>query len=299
MNQVKRAQLATVAHRGIRATLMGVVVSAVLGAVKILAGVLGHSYALVADGIESILDIFSSLAVLSGLKFAMTPPSEKFPYGYGKAEPLAALAVAIALGAAATGIAIQSVREILTPHHAPAPFTLLVLVGVVLTKEALYRRLSRTGSDIGSQAVISDAWHHRSDSITSAAAFIGISVALIAGPGFESADDWAALVACVVILTNGYRLLRTALREISDAAPPPMVESAIRSLASSVDGVQGIDKCRIRKSGLVFFVEIHVTVDGDMPVREGHDIAHDVKDVLLDSSLTIQDVAVHIEPSSS
>ena len=227
---------------------------------------------------------------------ALSPPNERFPYGYGKAEPLASLAVAIALLAAATGIAIQSVREILTPHHAPAPFTLLVLVGVVLTKEVLFRRLSRTGGEIGSQAVIAEAWHHRSVSITSMAAFVGITVALIAGPGYESADDWAALVAYVVILANGFRLLRNALREISDAAPAPEVERTIRSLSARVEGVRGIDKCRIRKSGLVLFVGIHVVVDGELPVRKGHDIAHDVKDVLLDSSLAIQDVAVHIEP---
>lgn len=296
MTHSKRPQLTMRANQGIRATLLGVVTSALLGAVKILTGILGHSYALIADGIESMLDIFSSLAVWGGLRLAVQPPTERFPYGYGKAEPLATLAVAIALVAAATGIAIQSIREILTPHHVPASFTLFVLVGVVLTKEALFRRISRTGGKIGSQAVIADAWHHRSDSITSVAAFVGISVALIAGPGYESADDWAALVACLVILANGYRLLRIGLREISDVAPPPEVERRIRNLSSQVQGVQGIDKCRIRKSGLVYFVEIHVVVDGELSVRVGHNIAHNVKNRLLESSLAIQDVVVHVEP---
>jgi cation diffusion facilitator family transporter len=238
------------------------------------------------------------LAVWRGLRLASSPPNERFPYGYGKAEPLALLAVATALFAASTGIAIQSVREILTPHHAPAPFTLFVLVGVVITKEILFRRLSKTGNDIGSQAVIADAWHHRADSVTSLAAFIGISVALIAGPGYESADDWAALAACVVIATNGYRLLRSGLREVIDAAPPPETEKQIRALSSQVAGVGQIEKCRVRKSGLVFFVEIHIVVDGDLPVRKGHDIAHHVEDVLLGSNLGIQDVTVHIEPST-
>jgi cation diffusion facilitator family transporter len=294
----KQTRLTTLVDYGVRATLLGVLVSAVLGAVKILAGVLGNSYALVADGIESMLDIISSLAVWRGLRLASSPPNERFPYGYGKAEPLALLAVATALFAASTGIAIQSVREILTPHHAPAPFTLFVLVGVVITKEILFRRLSKTGNDIGSQAVIADAWHHRADSVTSLAAFIGISVALIAGPGYESADDWAALAACVVIATNGYRLLRSGLREVIDAAPPPETEKQIRALSSQVAGVGQIEKCRVRKSGLVFFVEIHIVVDGDLPVRKGHDIAHHVEDVLLGSNLGIQDVTVHIEPST-
>lgn len=296
MKHAKRTHVRALVNQGIRTTLLGVVVSAILGAVKIIAGILGNSYALIADGIESMLDIISSLAVWGGLRLASNPPNERFPYGYGKAEPLATLAVAIALVSAATGIAIQSVREILTPHHAPAPFTLFVLVGVVLTKEMLFRRMSRTGSEIGSRAVIADAWHHRADSITSMAAFVGISVALIAGPGYESADDWAALVACVVILANGYRLLRSALGDIADAAPDPDVEKRIRDLATTVTGVQGIDKCRVRRSGLVLFVEIHVVVDGKLSVRAGHDIAHNVKDLLLDSSLTIQDVAVHVEP---
>ncbi len=295
----EQTPLAAIAARGTRATLLGVLVSAILGSVKILAGVVGNSYALIADGVESVLDIFSSLAVWSGLKLASSPPNERFPFGYGKAEPLAVLAVATALFAAAIGIAIQSVREILTPQHAPASFTLFVLVGVVLTKEILFRRLSKTGNDIGSQALIADAWHHRADSITSLAAFVGISVALIAGPGYESADDWAALVACVVIATNGYRLLRSGLSEVIDAAPPPEIERQIRVFSSQVTGVGRIDKCRVRKSGLVFFVEIHVVVDGDMPVRKGHDIAHCVKNVLLESNLSIQDVTVHIEPSAN
>jgi len=295
----EQTPLAAIAARGTRATLLGVLVSAILGSVKILAGVVGNSYALIADGVESVLDIFSSLAVWSGLKLASSPPNERFPFGYGKAEPLAVLAVATALFAAATGIAIQSVREILAPQHAPAPFTLFVLVGVVLTKEILFRRLSKTGNDIGSQALIADAWHHRADSITSLAAFIGIFVALIAGPGYESADDWAALVACAVIATNGYRLLRSGLREVIDAAPPPEIERQIRVFSSQIAGVGRIGKCRVRKSGLVFFVEIHVIVDGDMPVRKGHDIAHCVKDVLLESNLGIQDVTVHIEPSAN
>lgn len=296
MTEQPESRLRDAANQGIRTTLSGVVVSALLGGVKVLAGILGNSYALVADGIESMLDIFSSMAVWGGLKIASNPPNDRYPYGYGKAEPLASLAVSIALVAAATGIAIQSVREILTPHHAPEPFTLFVLVIVVMSKEFLFRRLSKTGDEIGSRAVVADAWHHRSDSLTSVAAFIGISIALVMGPGYESADDWAALGACVVIFANGYRLLRGALREISDAAPPPEVEAAIRDIALGVEGVHEIDKCRVRKSGLVFFVEIHVVVDGELTVTSGHEIAHDVKDRLLESPLSVQDVAVHVEP---
>lgn len=268
-----------------------------LGAVKILAGVLGHSYALIADGVESMLDILSAGAVLGGLKIASTPPNERFPYGYGRAESLSTLVVSMALFAAALGIAIQSVREIITPHHTPAPFTLVVLVAVIVTKEILYRRLLRAGSDIGSGAVVADAWHHRSDAITSLAAFVGISYALIAGPGYEEADDWAALAACAVIGFNGFRLLKTGLRTSLDAAPPKEFEQAVRDTSLRVPGVEGIEKVRIRKSGLAHFVDIHVVVAGAITVRSGHEIGHLVKTALIDSDLGIQDVTVHVEPA--
>lgn len=291
-----QGRLQASAARGIRATAWGIAASSLLAAVKVLSGLLGHSYALIADGIESMLDIISSLVVWGSLKVAVQPANEEYPYGFGKAEPLAALAVASALLAAALGIAVQSVREILTPHHAPAPFTLAVLVGVVLTKEIMFRVLSRTGRSIGSQAMETDAWHHRSDSLTSVAAFIGISIALYMGEGYESADDWAALFAAGVIAFNGSRLFRSAWREILDVSPPQHLVEKIRALSNSVPGVSMIDKCRVRKSGLGMFVDIHVMVDGGFSVHEGHEIAHRVKDALIESDHSILDVVVHIEP---
>ena len=207
------------------------------------------------------------------------------------------MVVALALLAAAVFIAVQSVREIITPHHAPAWFTLLVLALVIGTKETLYRFVFKVGDELTSTAVKGDAWHHRSDAITSAAAFVGISIALIGGKGYESADDWAALLACAVILFNGYRIFRAALGEIMDAAVPNPLQNEIRELASSVPGVVRIEKCRTRKSGLGLFVEIHVEVDGDLTVRRGHEIAHEVSDHLKSSSLSIQHVVVHVEPA--
>ena len=287
------------ARRGERATVFGILASSVLAAVKILAGVLGNSYALIADGIESMLDILSSLAVWGSLRIASRTPDEHYPYGYGKAEPLAALVVAIALLAAAAGIAVQSIREILTPQHAPAAFTLVVLIGVVVTKEVMFRVLSRTGSSIRSKAMETDAWHHRSDALTSIAAFFGISIALIGGDGYESADDWAALCASFVIAYNGVRLFRSPLAEVLDVAAPPETENRIRTISETVDGVRQIEKCRIRKSGLGLFIDIHTVVDGAIPVYEGHTIAHQVKNALLASDLGVIDVTVHIEPDET
>jgi cation diffusion facilitator family transporter len=282
---------------GIRVVLQTIVVSVSLAIVKIVAGILGHSYALIADGIESMLDVISSLTVWGGLHIASIPPDEDHPFGHGKAESMAALAVALFLLAAAAGIAVQSLREILTPHTAPAPFTLLVLALVVLIKELLFRRLLRAGETIGSTALKGDAWHHRSDALTSAAAFIGISVALIGGRGYESADDWAALFACGVIGFNGIRVLRAAVAEMMDTAAPPEVERQIRELARTVPGVVDIEKCLIRKSGPGWLVGIHVEVDGRKTVAEGHAIGHEVKDALVASDVGILDALVHVEPS--
>jgi cation diffusion facilitator family transporter len=295
--QAARADAAVQASRGMRAALMAMAVSGVLGGVKVIAGVAGHSYALIADGVESLLDIVSSIAVWGSLKVAAADPNQRFPYGYGKAEPLAGLVIAAGLVVVAGVLAVQSVHEIRKPHQAPEPFTLIVLVVVVAVKELLFRWLVRTGREIESRAMESDAWHHRSDALTSIAAFIGISIALWGGKGYESADDWAALAACGLIAFNGVRLFRGALREILDAAPPSETLDRIRAVAAAVPGVSGIDDCRARKSGLGWLVDIHVEVDGDMPVREGHRIAHEVKDALLASEASVLDALVHIEPS--
>ena len=284
---------------GLFAAGLGMAVNLVLAVVKIVAGILGNSYALIADGIESTADIVSSLVVWTGLKISALPPDEDHPYGHGKAEPIAGLIVALALLGAAIFIAWQSVREIITPHHSPAWFTLVVLVLVIVTKELLYRFVFRVGHDLASTAVKGDAWHHRSDAITSAAAFVGISIALIGGDGYESADDWAALLACVVILFNGYRIFRTALSEIMDAAAPDDLQQQIRALSAAVPGVVRIEKCRTRKSGLSLIVEIHIEVDGDLTVRRGHEIAHEVSNRLTASDLSILHVIAHVEPAAA
>ena len=284
--------------QGLIAAGMGMAVNVILAIVKIVAGIVGNSYALVADGIESTADIVSSLIVWTGLKVSSIPADEDHPYGHGKAEAIAGMVVALALLGAAVLIGVQSAREIITPHHPPAGFTLIVLAFVILAKETLFRHVFRVGDDLSSSAVKGDAWHHRSDAITSAAAFIGISVALIGGKGYESADDWAALLACGIIVFNGIKILRMALADVMDAASPDDVTSRIRTTAAATQGVLGIEKCFVRKSGLGLIVDIHVEVDGDISVRSGHEIAHRVCDGLKASSqLRVQQVMVHVEPS--
>jgi cation diffusion facilitator family transporter len=282
---------------GAQIALFGLAINIVLAAVKILAGVFGHAYVLIADGIESALDVGGSIVIWGGLKVAARPPDETHPYGHGKAEPIAAVVVAVGVLAAALGLAIQSVREIFMPHHAPAPFTLIVVIVAVIVKETLYRYVIRLGRNIGSRAVQTDAWHHRSDAITSVAAFLGISVALIGGEGWQSADDWAALFACAVIGTNGYRILWPALHEIMDTAPQGPIVVLVRSTAATVPGVREVEKCLIRKMGLDYYVDLHIGVDGNISVHEGHEIAHQVKTAIQQSDSRIADVLVHIEPA--
>ena len=286
------------ADKGIRTTFIGIIASIILAAIKGLAGYFGNSYALIADAIESTSDVFTSIIVLTGLSIAKKPADHNHPYGHGKAEPIAGMLVAAALFFAAIIIIVQSIHEIITPHHSPAPFTLIVLVLVVITKEVLFRYVIKVGKSVDSVAVKNDAWHHRSDAITSGAAFIGISIALIGGEGYEAADDYAALLASGVIIFNAYRLFKPALYELTDAAPPPDVIVKVREAASKIPGVLAIDKCFVRKMGLEYFVDIHVIVNGKITVYEGHDIAHAVKDGLIEKYPKISDVLVHIEPAT-
>ena len=273
------------------------IVNLIFAAAKILGGLLGNAYVLIADGIESALDIAGSFVIWGGLRFAARPPDETHPYGHGKAEPIAAVVVAFGVLAAAAGLTIQSVREIMTPHHGPAPFTLAILIVVIVVKEILFRYVNRIGRHVESTAVQTDAWHHRSDALTSAAAFIGISVALIGGSGWQSADDWAALFACAVIAANGIRLLRPALYEIMDTAPRGQIVDLVRDAARSVPGVRDVEKSFVRKMGLSFYADLHVKVDGDISVRDGHRIAHEVKQAIQQTDSRIADVLVHIEPA--
>lgn len=282
---------------GARLVLRGVVVNLVLAAVKFAGGVYGNTFALIADGVESTADVFSSLLVWAGFRVAARPPDENHPYGHGKAEPLAALAVAGFILFMAGWVGWHAVLEIITPHEGPKWWTLPLLAGVVVVKLGLARKMRDAGRKAGSTGLGVEALHHWSDAVTSAAAFVGIAVALVGGAGWETADDWAALVACLVIVVNGVSIAGRALGDVMDTAVPLDFEREVRALALGVPGVKALHKVRVRKSGLTYLVDIQVRVDGDLTVRAGHDIAHAVKDVLLASAPhRISDVTVHVEP---
>jgi cation diffusion facilitator family transporter len=271
-------------------------VNAVLAITKLIAGIVGNTYALVADAVESTTDIFSSLVVWGGLRVASRNPDAEYPYGYGRAEALASVIVALTLLAAALGISIEAVREIRTPHHMPAPWTLAVLVVVMAVKWTLSRRVGSVGADIGSTAVTADAWHHMADAITSAAAFVGISIAVLGGPGWESADDWAALLASCIIAFNGVAMLRPAIADLMDRTPGGHITERVRHAAEAVAGVRAVEKLALRKTGLTYRADLHVQTDPMMPLRDAHVLSGKVKSAIRTAVPQVDSVLVHMEP---
>lgn len=282
--------------------LYGVGANALLAVVKVVAGFSGHSNALLADGLESALDVVSSVLIWGALLYAGKPPDKEHPYGHGKLESLAAVVGAIFLLGAGASVAGHSAinlwRGFFRAHESQLPeaWTLAVLVLVIGTKEIFYRVLMGAGKRVGSSAMQADAWHHRSDAMTSIAAFLGISIALIGGSAWQSADDWAALFSCVIILLNGFAMLRRGVGEVIDEQVSPELAGRILQIACEVDRVSSAEKCRVRKSGLTLIADLHIRVSPELTVREGHDISHQVKDRLMDSELKLSDVTVHLEP---
>ncbi len=279
-----------------RLVQIGLLVNALLAIVKLVAGLVGNAYALVADAIESGMDMIGSVVVWSGLRIASRDANERYPFGYGRAEAMAGAIVASLMLGAAAGISIEAVREIRTPHHAPAPWTLAVLVVVIVVKEVLAKRVMAVGEATGSVAVAADAWHHRSDAITSGAAFIGISIAIIGGPGWEPADDWAALVAAAVITVNGLLILRTAVADLMDKAPPPSLIQAVSEAAMATSGVLAIEKLKVRKTGTAFYVDIHVQADPAMSLHDAHILSGRVKGAIRQRVPAAAGVLIHMEP---
>jgi cation diffusion facilitator family transporter len=283
-------------QKAIRTAIFSAFVNAILAIVKGLAGIFGNSYALIADAIESTTDVFSSLLVLFGLKYSTRPADENHPYGHGKAEPLITFIVVGLLVTSATVIAYESIQNIQTPQKTPKAYTLIVLAAIVIFKEIFYRFVSRKSDETKSSSLKADAWHHRSDAITSLLAFIGISIAVFMGKGYETADDWAALLASGFIIYNAFLIFRPALGEIMDEHLYDDVITDIRKIAEQVNGVEGTEKCFVRKTGMSFHIDLHIWVDGEISVTQGHDIAHLVKEAIQLQLPEVANVLIHVEP---
>ncbi|KQC34199.1 cobalt-zinc-cadmium resistance protein [Nonlabens sp. YIK11] len=280
----------------IRTTYFSIIGNTLLAIIKGLAGIFGNSYALIADAIESTTDIFASVLVLLGFKYAKRPADENHPYGHGKIEPLVTFAVVAFLVVSATVIAVESIENIHTPHKVPKAWTLIVLGVIIIWKEVSYQIVIRKSRTTNSSSLKADAWHHRSDAFTSIMAFIGISIAITFGKGYETADDWAALLASGFILYNSYLILRPALGEVMDEQIYDELIEHIRSRSLDVEGVLDTEKCFVRKSGMKFHIDLHAIVDGDISVKSGHDIAHDLKDYLRKEIPSLGHVLIHVEP---
>lgn len=280
----------------VRITYFSLFSNLCLAVVKAIAGIFGNSFALIADAIESSTDVFASLLVLLGLHYAGRPADENHPYGHGKIEPIITFGIVAFLVTSATVIAYKSIQNIQTPHDAPQSWTLVVLIAIIIWKEISYQLVARKSSETHSTALKAEAWHHRSDAITSIAAFIGISIALLFGEGYESADDWAALFASGFIMYNCYGIFRPALGEIMDEQVYDELLLNIREVAHTVPGVKGTEKCFIRKAGMKYYVDLHAIVEGNISVRDGHEIAHRLKEKLIMVMPQLAEVLIHIEP---
>ena len=287
---------AAIDNLAMKTVAWSMVANFVLAVIKWVSGHFGHSYALIADAIESSTDVVASLLVLLALKYASRPADQNHPYGHGKIEPLVTFIVVLFLIISAGIIAHESIQNIQTPHELPKPFTLVVLMGVIVWKEISYRFVNKQSTENHSTSLKAEAWHHRSDSITSMASFLGIAVAIYMGPGYEAADDWAALMASVFILYNCFLIFRPALGEVMDEHLYDDIVKEVRNVAMTVDGIVGTEKCYIRKAGMKYHVDLHAIVDGNISVRKGHSLAHDLEDQLFESIPAIAHIIIHIEP---
>ena len=287
----------SIEQTAIKATCFSIIGNTSLAIIKGLAGFFGNSYALIADAIESTTDIFASFLVLFGIKYSNRPADKNHPYGHGRAEPLITFLVVGFLITSATIIAYESIINIGTPHQLPKPWTLIVLGAIIIWKEYSFRLVMKRSIQTNSSSLRADAWHHRSDAITSVAAFLGISIALILGNGYESADDWAALFASGFILYNSYQIFRPALGEIMDEHLYDDLIEQIRIVSLQVEGIIDTEKCFIRKAGMQYHVDLHAIVDRNISVKEGHDLAHKLKDTLQKQMPELGHVLIHVEPN--
>jgi cation diffusion facilitator family transporter len=278
-----------------RAAVVGLLLNAALATVKLIAGIVGHSFALVADSVESMVDIAGSLIVWRALRYGARPPDEDHPFGHGKVEALAAMTVGLLIIMAGVGIAVKSIDGIITPHEMPAWYTLVVLIAVVLIKEGLFRFTREAATMHDSTAGHADAWHHRSDAITSAAAAVGITVALVGGERYAPADDWAALLASGVIVANGLMLMRSPMAELMDAASP-RIAAECGEIAMEIDGIRRIERCDARKVGRTYRVIMHAEVDPTMTVTAAHALTGRVKALVRERLPAVTSLLIHVEP---
>ncbi len=297
MDNNRKQDTALLGKASARPVILSILVNLFLAALKGVAAFFGNSNALMADAAESFSDVMSSAIVWIGIRTAVKEPDEDHPYGHGKAEPIASIAVVVFLLFTAIAIASRALGRLWHPPAVPETFTLYVLIGVIIVKEMVYRYMHKKAKNFGSTALLAEALHNRSDAITSLMAFIGILLAVVGGPKFVAADAYASIVASGIIAFNAIRIFKPALNELMDAAPPEELKEQVKKIPLKVAGVIEVEKCFLRKMGMHYLVDMHIVVDGKITVNEGHAIAHHVKDAVLNEMPIITDVLVHVEPN--
>jgi cation diffusion facilitator family transporter len=286
------------AKEGRTVTWVGALVNTVLVVLKFLAGVFGHSQALIADAVHSVSDLFTDVIVLVGLRMGRKAPDERHHFGHARLETLASFIVGLALIATALYLGIEAVLNIY--RHTECHPTKLALVGAgvsIVLKEALYHYTVRVGRRIKSSLIVANAWHHRSDALSSVAVLIGVTGTLIR-PSWHALDGYAALLVSFFIIKVGLDILRESIREFTDTAPPPEILDSISSCARGVPGVLDMHDLRVRTSGGLYQMEAHIVVDGQLTVFEGHRIAKAVETCLAEEVGDLDRVIVHVDPAT-
>jgi cation diffusion facilitator family transporter len=281
---------------GKRVTWVGVVVNTSLILLKLAAGIFGNSQALIADAVHSFSDLFTDFVVLIGLKFSNKPPDKTHHFGHARIETLASTIVGMALIGTALYIGINASLTIYRHNEYHPTLLALAAAGIsIVFKEVLYHYTIRTGRRIKSQLIAANAWHHRSDALSSVAVFIGVGGTLI-NPSWHILDAYAALLVSFFVVKVGLEILRNALREFTDTAPQPEVIGKIKQCALSVNGVVDMHDLRVRTSGGLYQMEIHIVVDGRLTVSEGHKIAKEVEGCLVEDVGNFDRIIIHVDP---
>lgn len=279
-----------------RAAGLGLAINLLLGIVKLIGGLVGQSFALISDAVNSLGDVVTSLVVLFAMRVAQQPPDDEHPYGHTRAEAIAGSNLALLVIVSALLVGWEAVQRIATPHDLPPVWTLWIAASNVLIKEGLYRYKRSVGLRTGSSALMANAWDHRSDAFCSLAVLIGLGIVRWGGPAWIGADEVAALVVVAAIVWSGAKLFRSSSSELMDSQADEQFVREIRRVAESIPDVRAVETLWVRKSGLEYFADIHIEVDGHLTVDEGHRIGHAVKDRLVGEFIHLRDVLVHLEP---
>jgi len=282
-----------------KVTWFGLVVNLVLATLKFVVGYLGHSQAVVADAVHSVSDTATDIAVLLGVKYWSAPPDKDHPYGHWRIETIITGFIGLALAAVAVGIGYHAIASIKETHIARPTWIAIIGAGVsIIIKEILYHWNVRVGKRVRSSAVIANAWHHRSDALSSIPALIAVAVSVI-NPAWAFIDHIGAIVVSLFILKVSWDIVYPSIMKLSDKGVSAKEKYEIKQLALSIPGVKDAHEIRTRSAGKGLFVDLHILVDGNLSVYDGHTIAEKVRDILLKSGPDILDTVVHVEPNES